>query len=90
MAIKKGRYGQFLACVSPTCKYKRTTDGDSGDLFDINDYLLSLPGEDVSQRLLELLEYLRNTHNYCFYCGAIYDDFEQLSKMCPGLYDSDH
>jgi len=57
---------------------------------DLYHFLLDLSQEELSSRLLELLEYLRKTHNYCFYCGAIYDNTEQLNKMCPGLLNSDH
>jgi len=98
MIIKTGRYGQFLACTSPTCKNKRTIDHNDTTTnnssqhqgVDLYHFLLALPTEDLSSRLLELLEYLRKTHIYCFYCGSIYDNMEQLNKMCPGILDSDH
>jgi len=90
MVIKQGRYGQFLACVSPTCKNKKTLDTEEQRQMDINEYLGALKHEEISARLLELLIYLRSTHHYCAYCGAIYDDEEQLEKMCPGIYEADH
>lgn len=41
-------------------------------------------------RLEALLNYLRKTYNYCFYCGATYDSFEQLTELCPGLTEDEH
>jgi len=91
LVIKQGRFGSFLACPSSSCKYKKPLDKDNKiPGVDLYQFLLSLPPEELNSRLLELLEYLRKTHNYCFYCGAFYDNLEQLSKMCPGLLESDH
>lgn len=46
--------------------------------------------EDVQRDLNVLLKYLRNTHNYCFYCGCEYDSPEELSEKCPGITRKDH
>jgi len=93
MVVKSGRYGEFLACVSPTCKNKRPLndeDTNSPEDQDLYHYLLSMRSEQLSEALLELLVYLRSTHNYCYYCGAIYDDADQLNRMCPGVLETDH
>lgn len=40
--------------------------------------------------LLECLYYLREQYCYCYYCGARYDDTEDLTSNCPGLCEEDH
>ena len=42
------------------------------------------------QRLKDLLIYVRSKYFYCFYCGSVYDSYEQLEKLCPGLYEEAH
>ena len=43
-----------------------------------------------SDRLLECLNYLRNTYNYCLFCGCQYSDNDELLNQCPGLLSEDH
>ncbi|KAF2675291.1 G-patch-domain-containing protein [Microthyrium microscopicum] len=45
----------------------------------------SLPVED---RLLKVVEYLRGTHHYCFWCKFEYPDKEM--EGCPGPNEDDH
>jgi len=91
LVLKTGRFGEFYACTDPICKYKcNIEDGGPGQGMDIHQYLFSFSPEEQVERLKQLLVYLRTTHHYCFYCGAIYDDEVQLEKMCPGLLEEDH
>jgi len=40
---------------------------------------------------LELLtSYLRQVHLYCIWCGAVFDDENDLSVNCPGMTRDDH
>jgi len=40
---------------------------------------------------LEILNfYLRQTYNYCVYCGIVYDDETDLMEECPGPNRQDH
>ena len=40
--------------------------------------------ENTEQTLSDLLNYLRGTHNYCWYCGLKYNDQNNLLANCPG------
>ena len=40
--------------------------------------------EQLHSDLVDLLEYLRTVHFYCFWCGAEYNDAEDLTQNCPG------
>ncbi|CAX43959.1 conserved hypothetical protein [Candida dubliniensis CD36] len=40
--------------------------------------------ENIEQTLSDLLNYLRVTHNYCWYCGVKYIDQNDLLVNCPG------
>lgn len=40
--------------------------------------------ENTEQTLSDLLNYLRGTHNYCWYCGLKYNDQNDLLTNCPG------
>ncbi|KAF9779482.1 hypothetical protein BJ322DRAFT_1101710 [Thelephora terrestris] len=42
------------------------------------------------QRLEQVLEYLRNTYHYCFWCGTQYLSVEELEADCPGVTEEDH
>ncbi|KAG8743596.1 hypothetical protein FRC12_015017 [Ceratobasidium sp. 428] len=46
--------------------------------------------KNVQDRLAALLEYLRSKYFYCFWCGASYDNQEDLEQNCPGLDEDDH
>jgi hypothetical protein len=41
-------------------------------------------------RLESLLYYLRSNYFYCYYCGAAYDNLDQLLEICPGLTEEEH
>ncbi|XP_026478545.1 G patch domain-containing protein 11-like [Ctenocephalides felis] len=45
---------------------------------------------EASLRLEELTKYLRNTHNYCHWCGTSFDDEKDLKESCPGATRDDH
>ncbi|KAI8143147.1 hypothetical protein BJV82DRAFT_578872 [Fennellomyces sp. T-0311] len=49
--------------------------------------LNALPLDD---RLDRLVCYLRSEHNYCFWCGAKYNDAEDLKENCPGTEEDEH
>ena len=40
--------------------------------------------------LEDCLCYLREVHYYCYYCGAGFNDTDDLLNNCPGLYEEDH
>ncbi|EJD53894.1 hypothetical protein AURDEDRAFT_180277 [Auricularia subglabra TFB-10046 SS5] len=50
------------------------------------DFLAS-PTQD---RLKTLLGYLREQYSYCFWCGAEYEDSDDLQRHCPGPDEEDH
>jgi hypothetical protein len=41
-------------------------------------------------KLEKVLLYLRDSYNYCFFCGCQYNDKKDLENNCPGLFESDH
>ncbi|CCM01693.1 uncharacterized protein FIBRA_03757 [Fibroporia radiculosa] len=41
-------------------------------------------------KLQLLLDYLRQTYAYCFWCGTEYDDQEDMSQNCPGPDEDAH
>lgn len=43
---------------------------------------------EIGERLKQLLEYLREKHQYCFWCKMAYPDSEM--DGCPGLTEEDH
>ena len=44
----------------------------------------------VGEQLEQLLDYLRDTHYYCFWCGCAYDSRQDLDISCPGKLEDDH
>jgi len=55
-------------------------------LHQVSDYLrLGAP-----QRLEQVLDYLRSTYHYCFWCGTQFDSVEELEADCPGVTEEDH
>lgn len=42
------------------------------------------------QQLKRLLGYLRETYNYCFWCGTRYESTSELDNLCPGEDEDDH
>ncbi|PNP82937.1 hypothetical protein FNYG_03259 [Fusarium nygamai] len=43
---------------------------------------------EIGERLKSVLEYLREKHQYCFWCKMVYPDAEM--EGCPGLTEEDH
>lgn len=58
------------------------------DLEDEDTELAAFEALPVSERLQNLLVYLRDTYRYCLYCGYEYPDAEM--EGCPGVTDEDH
>ena len=46
--------------------------------------------EDAYENLQNALQYLRDKHCYCFFCGTSYSDEADLLSGCPGLTEEDH
>lgn len=44
----------------------------------------------TDENLQFILDYLRETHLYCIYCGIKGTDEEDLKANCPGPYRVDH
>ena len=42
------------------------------------------------QMLKEAIAYLREQHQYCFWCGCSYQDVGELVQICPGPARDDH
>ncbi|KAG0166531.1 hypothetical protein DFQ30_007078 [Apophysomyces sp. BC1015] len=49
--------------------------------------LKSLP---LDGQLERVVTYLRSQHNYCFWCGAQFNDSDDLKDNCPGPEEDDH
>ncbi|KAF1840446.1 G-patch-domain-containing protein [Cucurbitaria berberidis CBS 394.84] len=58
------------------------------DLDDEDPELAEFEALPVAERLLKLLTFLRDAHQYCLYCGYQYPDAEM--EGCPGLTEEDH
>ncbi|SPJ83771.1 related to G-patch domain protein [Fusarium torulosum] len=43
---------------------------------------------EIGERLRQVVEYLREKHQYCFWCKMVYPDAEM--EGCPGLTEEDH
>ena len=41
-------------------------------------------------RLERVLQYLRSTYHYCFWCGAEYKSLDELLEQCPGPDEESH
>ncbi|RLV93389.1 G patch domain-containing protein 11 [Spathaspora sp. JA1] len=46
--------------------------------------------QDLHQQLSSLLEYLRITHSYCWYCGIKFTNKQDLETNCPGKFRDVH
>ncbi|XP_027841330.2 G patch domain-containing protein 11-like [Aphis gossypii] len=44
----------------------------------------------INEQLEILNFYLRQTYNYCVYCGTVYDDETDMMEECPGPNRQDH
>lgn len=53
---------------------------------------LTLSQEDlpIDSQITNLLQYLRTTYNYCFFCGCFYNDANDLMANCPGVEELFH
>ena len=54
------------------------------------EFLEDMSRDWIEQRLKALLRNVRDLHSYCFYCGSVYENAEQLDLLCPGLWEDDH
>ncbi|GAA5967593.1 hypothetical protein JCM8115_006995 [Rhodotorula mucilaginosa] len=45
---------------------------------------------DIRSRLALTLTYLRNKYHYCFWCGELYHDADDLKQHCPGTEEEEH
>ncbi|KAF9429281.1 G patch domain-containing protein 11 [Entomortierella beljakovae] len=45
---------------------------------------------EVHEKLLKVVNYLRNRHHYCFWCSAQYYGEDDLNQNCPGESEDDH
>ena len=61
-------------------------DGNSSDE-KIDHHTMALFSTD--EVIDHLITYLRS-NNYCFFCGCIYEDAEELLLVCPGPTEEDH
>ncbi|KAF7721986.1 hypothetical protein EC973_003868 [Apophysomyces ossiformis] len=52
--------------------------------------VLELKALPLDDQLGRVVSYLRSQHNYCFWCGAQYDDENDLAENCPGPEEDDH
>ncbi|KAI8468044.1 MAG: G-patch domain-containing protein [Monoraphidium minutum] len=46
--------------------------------------------EALRARLAALVEYLRASHGYCLFCGAVFQGAEDMAAHCPGPGEEDH
>jgi len=44
----------------------------------------------IGEKLETLIHYLRQTYNFCVYCGTIYTDKTNMLEECPGAYRQSH
>ncbi|KWU41945.1 hypothetical protein RHOSPDRAFT_36508 [Rhodotorula sp. JG-1b] len=44
----------------------------------------------IRARLALTLTYLRNKYHYCFWCGELYHDADDLKQHCPGTEEEEH
>lgn len=68
---------------------RSTSENDEGK-GDDDDELSLFEELNTSEKLGRLHSHLRMTFNYCFFCGARFDDQEDLFENCPGLTEEDH
>lgn len=40
--------------------------------------------------LTKIVSYVRSSHNYCIWCGCLYDSANDLNENCPGTTREDH
>ncbi|KAH3681530.1 hypothetical protein WICPIJ_007511 [Wickerhamomyces pijperi] len=64
-------------------------EGDDSDQ-EVDEELILFEDLDISERIERLHLHLRTTFDYCFYCGARYDNQQDLFENCPGVLEEDH
>lgn len=42
------------------------------------------------ERLSRVLQYLRDEHHYCFWCGTQYRSADEMAEECPGPDEDMH
>ncbi|KAL6869635.1 hypothetical protein ACO1O0_000961 [Amphichorda felina] len=67
---------------------KQTIYAETEDLDEEDEELDEFNELEVSERLHQLLDYLRSHHQYCFWCKTAYPDSEM--DGCPGPTEEDH
>ena len=67
---------------------KKTIYAETEDLDEEDEELDEFNALEVSERLRQLLDYLRSHHRYCFWCKTAYPDSEM--EGCPGPTEEDH
>ncbi|KAK9457028.1 hypothetical protein V1511DRAFT_477731 [Dipodascopsis uninucleata] len=60
------------------------------ELFTDDEEFMNFHNLEPSQKLTVVIGYLRERYNYCFWCGAQYEDVEDLTNSCPGIREEDH
>lgn len=48
------------------------------------------PEEISLEKLVDIIQYLRDQYNYCIYCAITGENREDLEANCPGPYREDH
>eukprot|EP01130_Rhizamoeba_saxonica_P013351 TRINITY_DN5695_c0_g1_i1.p1 TRINITY_DN5695_c0_g1~~TRINITY_DN5695_c0_g1_i1.p1 ORF type:complete len:177 (+),score=43.07 TRINITY_DN5695_c0_g1_i1:442-972(+) len=54
------------------------------------DYLEQKTLDECTTMIENLLDYLRTTHTYCYFCGVVYNNNEDMESNCPGTTEEDH
>jgi hypothetical protein len=66
----------------------RTVYTTADDLDEEDEELDQFNALEIGERLRQLLVYLREKHQYCFWCKMAYPDSEM--EGCPGLTEEEH
>lgn len=67
---------------------KQALGKEEEDVDEIDEELENFLGLEGKQRLRRLVEYLRQEHQYCFWCKFKYED--EKMDGCPGIEEDDH
>lgn len=67
---------------------KQALGKEEEDVDEIDEELENFLGLGGKQRLRRLVEYLRQEHQYCFWCKFKYED--EKMDGCPGMEEDDH
>uniref|UniRef100_A0A0N4Z4K1 DUF4187 domain-containing protein n=1 Tax=Parastrongyloides trichosuri TaxID=131310 RepID=A0A0N4Z4K1_PARTI len=63
---------------------------DDGEIDDEAFRLEKLHENELTEKLDSILNYLRDQHYYCTYCGCTFENVEELSVQCPGITREEH